>query len=157
MLALGFLLDKRKYMEASSGPWKPFKEIYVNGAAYGGLIGTAGGFVKYGQALLCDDEAIISQEYKNLLFSENKTTGMCLSWFTGRLQDHTYYTHAGGGGGYYCELRLYPELKAGSFIVFNRSGFSDERFLDKVDVHLLHSIVLNRHHLSHMPESQTAG
>ena len=57
---------------------------------------------------------------------------MCLAWFKGELNGETYYTHAGGGF-YYCEIRLYPDLEKGSVIMFNRSGMSDERFLDKVD------------------------
>ncbi|MCB0577141.1 MAG: beta-lactamase family protein [Saprospiraceae bacterium] len=138
MLLLGFLLDKSKYMDPAIGRWKPFKANYVNGAPYGGLIGTGNGLVKYGQALLRGDGNLIPESYKNLLFTENihpngKPSRMAMAWFKGRLKNQEYYMHAGGGGGYYCELRLYPGLGAGSFIVFNRSGFSNERFLDKVD------------------------
>lgn len=142
MLLLGFMLDKKKYMGPATGKWKPFVENYVNGAAYGGLIGTASGFVKYGQALLGDQENLLSKPSKLLLFTENKlangkASGMCMAWFTGQLNGRDYIMHAGGGGGYYCELRLYPELNAGSFVVFNRSGFSNEKFLDKLDVAFL--------------------
>lgn len=92
--------------------------------------------------MLKENNALISERSKELLFTENldgkgRNTGMCLSWFTGKLDKYRYVTHAGGGGGYYCELRLYPELKLGSFIVFNRSGFSNERYLDKLDIQLL--------------------
>lgn len=77
-----------------------------------------------------------------MLFQENKTnkgknTGMCLSWFSGELNCNRYCAHAGGGGGYYCEIRIYPETKRGSVIFFNRTGMSDERFLDKVDKYSL--------------------
>jgi hypothetical protein len=58
---------------------------------------------------------------------------MCLSWFTGELKGKPYLTHVGGGGGYYCEMRIYRKLGLGSVIMFNRSGMKDERFLDKVD------------------------
>ena len=46
-----------------------------------------------------------------------------------------YHAHPDGGGGYYCELRLYAE--SGSFIVRNSSGFSNEKWLDGVDVDLM--------------------
>jgi D-alanyl-D-alanine carboxypeptidase len=138
LLLLNFLLDTSKYMATPVSTWKPFKKFYVNGAPYGGLIANVHAMVKYGQALLKPRYSLLSEKSKKILFTENNTkngkaTGMCLSWFKGELEGRTYYTHAGGGGGYYCELRLYPEIKSGSFIVFNRSGFSDERFLDKVD------------------------
>jgi len=58
---------------------------------------------------------------------------MCLSWFSGQLHGNKYFTHAGGGGGYYCELRIYPSKGMGSIIMFNRTGFNDERYLDKLD------------------------
>ena len=138
---LGLLLDKKKYTGQPVGKWLPFKPNYVNGVAYGGLIGTANAFVAFGQALLKENEQLLSSRYKEIMFKEQMLssglpTGMSLSWFTGTCNGKEYRMHPGGGGGYYCELRLYPSLKTGSFVVFNRSGFSNERFLDRIDPHL---------------------
>jgi len=66
-----------------------------------------------------------------------KKTGMCLAWFSGELDGNRCFAHAGGGGGYYCEIRIYPDIKKGSAIFFNRTGMSDERFLDKTDRFLI--------------------
>jgi len=139
---LGFLIDKPKYMDKTEGKWKPFKSIYINGVSHGGLIGTANAFVKYLQELLKPNCIIIEDEYKKMLFNENytsnnKATGMCLSWFSGQLDGIQYYTHPGGGGGYYCEIRIYPNLGIGSVIMFNRTGWSDERYLDKLDKYII--------------------
>jgi CubicO group peptidase (beta-lactamase class C family) len=139
---LGFLMDKSKYVNKSEGKWKSFKDNYVNGASYGGLIGTSNAFVKYIQELLKPNSRLLSDAYKKMLFSENyttnnKATGMCLSWFSGHLQGKQYFAHAGGGGGYYCEIRIYPEIGIGSVIMFNRTGMSDERFLDKLDKYFI--------------------
>jgi len=135
---IGFYIDKDKYRGDSEGKWQPFKNICVNGTSYGGLIGNPNAFMKYLQELLKDDCRLISQQYKQMLLTENytsnsKPTGMSLSWFTGELNGEKYFTHAGGGGGYYVEIRMYPQLGIGSVIMFNRSGISDERFLDKLD------------------------
>jgi len=137
-LILGFFIDKAKYMGEPEGNWKPFKNFYVNGSAYGGLIGTPDAFVKYIQELLKPNSVLITDNSKRLLFiesktSDNKPTGMCLSWFSGELKGNRYFAHAGGGGGYYCEIRIYPDVGMGSVVFFNRTGMSDERFLDKVD------------------------
>lgn len=137
-LILGFFIDKPKFVGEAEGKWRPFNNFYVNGTSYGGLIGTPIAFVSYLQKLIANDSSLISDEYMKMLFQENKTnegknTGMCLSWFSGELDGYKYFTHAGGGGGYYCELRIYPDLKKGSVIFFNRTGMSDERFLDKLD------------------------
>lgn len=135
---LGFFLDKSQFMRKAEGKWKPFNHFYVNGVAYGGLIGKPIAFARYIQELLKPGTQLISDDYRKMLFRENFTdenqpTGMCLSWFKGKLGRHTYFTHAGGGGGYYCEIRIYPEADVGSVIFFNRTGLKDERFLDKVD------------------------
>lgn len=137
-LILGLFMDKSKFFDKTEGPWKSLKPFYLNGAPYGGLIGKPMAFVRYIQALLQEDSPLLSESYKALLFRENYTnkqqkTGMCLSWFTSQLQGHQFYTHAGGGPGYYCEMRLYPNLKLGSVLFFNRTGMSDERFLSKLD------------------------
>jgi D-alanyl-D-alanine carboxypeptidase len=98
------------------------------------------------QALLEPESRILSDESRQILFSENilhggKPSGMAASWFRGELNGHTYFAHAGGGGGYYAEVRIYPELQRGSVILFNRSGMSDERFLDQVDHYFIHRAV----------------
>jgi D-alanyl-D-alanine carboxypeptidase len=136
-LVLGIILDKSKFIDRTEGRWISLKNLYVNGISYGGLIGTGRGFVFYLQELLRTDSRLISNEMRMQLFTENKTinnkaTGMSLSWFKGDLLGNKYFAHAGGGF-YYCEIRLYPELGTGSVIMFNRSGMTDERFLDKID------------------------
>ena len=141
-LALGFILDKSKFMNDAEGQWKPFKNFYVNGTSYGGLVGNSNAMVTYIQELLKPNCRLISDEYKEILFNENltssnKETGMCLSWFKGKLMGTPYFHHAGGGGGYYCEIRIYPELGIGSVIMFNRTGIRDERYLDKMDKYFL--------------------
>jgi len=135
---LGLMINKRKYMDNAEGKWKPFKDFYINGAAYGGLIGTPDAFMKYIRELLKSDCRLISEDYKKMIFTENHTkdneaTGMCLSWFKGQMNSNLYFAHAGGGGGYYCELRIYPDPGIGSLIMFNRTGMRNERFLDRVD------------------------
>jgi hypothetical protein len=131
-------------MSKPEGPWRPFRTFYVNGAPYGGLVGRPEAFVRYIQALLKDVSPLISDPYRKLLFEENldakgKATGMCLSWFKGQLLGNDYYTHAGGGGGYYVEIRVYPVLKIGSVVFFNRTGTSDIRFLDRLDAVYINS------------------
>lgn len=133
----GFLIDKEKYMGKREGKWKPFNFFYNNGTAYGGMFGSAAGLIKYAQALLQSNSILLNDRYKEILFTESiakeKPTGMSLSWFTGSLKGNRYFAHAGGGGGYYVELRMYPELGVGSVILYNRSGMTDERILDKTD------------------------
>ncbi len=137
-LVLSFMIDKSKLVNGKEGKWNAFNSIYVNGVSYGGLIGNINSFVKYIQELLKSNCTLITDRYKEQLFIENytnewKSTGMCLSWFKVALCGNEYFCHAGGGGGYYCEIRIYPKKRIGSVVMFNRTGMSDERFLDKLD------------------------
>ncbi len=133
----GFLIDKKKFMGPKEGDWKPFQMFYNNGKAYGGMFGTGRALVKYAQSLMKDESVLLSDHYKRILFTEptinGKATGMAHSWFTGMLKGNRYFAHAGGGGGYYVELRVYPDLRVGSVILFNRSGIRDERILSETD------------------------
>jgi D-alanyl-D-alanine carboxypeptidase len=139
---LGLFLDKPKFMEKSEGRWRPFRDMYVNGASYGGLSGTPGAFMRFIQELLRPGSVLLTDESKKLMLTEHHTndrkpTGMCLGWFTGQLHGIKYFAHAGGGGGYYCEIRMYPEKGIGSVLMFNRTGMTDERFLDRLDRYFL--------------------
>lgn len=141
-MILGLFIDKSKYVDRTEGYWNSFKNNYVNGPSYGGLIGTSGAFVKYIRELLKPECKLISDPYKKMLFTENHTrnqkpTGMCLSWFSGQLNGRHYFAHAGGGGGYYCEIRIYPNLGIGSVIMLNRTGLTDERLLDTLDKYVI--------------------
>lgn len=131
-LLLGFLLDKKRYTRPATPEWLAFQPAYVNGRAYGGIVANARGLAAYLQAVLNGD-----------LFENPATTGrlfarlepgLGMGWFTGRLGGRSYFCHAGGGGGFYAEIRVYPEIKTASVLLTNRSGFSDERLLDRLDV-----------------------
>jgi D-alanyl-D-alanine carboxypeptidase len=138
---LGVLIDKKKLMAEREGKWQPFRNFYVNGTPYGGMIGSATGLIRYAQALLDKTYPLLDEMHLELLFTEARAsgqlTGMSLSWFTGSLKGNRYFAHAGGGGGYYVELRLYPELGVGSLVLNNRTGMRDERMLDKTDQYFL--------------------
>lgn len=140
-IVLPFMVDTKRMFADRVGRWRAFRPFLLNGAAYGGSLGTATGYRKYLQGLL-EDDRLIGASGRELLFTENKTTdgrstGMCMSWFTGSLKGHPYRSHAGGGGGYYAELRVYPDLGRGSVALFNRTGVRDERLLDQLDAALL--------------------
>ncbi len=142
---LGMFIDKKKYLVKTEGDWKSFEDNYVNGASYGGLIGRPSALAKFAQDLLKANSVLISDEYKKKIFTENytenkKPTGMSLGWYCGQLNGNRYFHHAGGGGGFYCELRIYPDLGIGSVIMFNRTGMSDARFLDKIDKFIIEDI-----------------
>ena len=140
-LVLGFFIDRDRYIDARSGRWVQLRNLYVNGAAYGGLIGNARGFARYLQALLGRDD-YLSPQNRALLFTPARGPGgtelaRSVGWFVGNLTGETYYAHPGGAAGYYCEMRIYPRIGRASVVMFNRTGVRDERLLDRIDGFLL--------------------
>lgn len=137
-LVLGFMMDKKKYLKKTNKDYFSFNSFSLNGKSYGGLISNHSSLNAYLQTLMKDENSILGYESKSKMFQDfqtkdGKTTGMGLGWFTGELNGQRYFCHAGGGGGYYCEIRLYPELKISSVMLMNRTGVKDERLLDKLD------------------------
>lgn len=51
-------------MDKTEGKWNSFKNNYVNGVSYGGLIGVPAAFVKYIQELLKLNCKLITDDYK---------------------------------------------------------------------------------------------
>lgn len=140
-LFLPLIFHTRRHLGDRVGRWRSFKPFLLNGAAYGGTLGTATGYRKYLQALLTDG-ALVAPTWREQLFAQGitnggKPTGMAMGWFTGTLSGQPYVAHAGGGGGYYAEIRLYPQLGRGSVALFNRTGVRDERLLDQLDAPLI--------------------
>jgi D-alanyl-D-alanine carboxypeptidase len=140
-LILGFLIDRKKFTDRSvHHAWIKFNKYYVSGRAYGGIIANAYSLTKFIYELSKPHSALLSDTWKDILFAKQKTNNgneieMTLGWFTGKLDEIHYLGHAGAGGGYYCEMRFYPDNNMATAIMFNRSGMRDERFLDELDRH----------------------
>jgi D-alanyl-D-alanine carboxypeptidase len=142
-LLLPFLSQMNGLRDVSVDGRIQLKAFQVNGSAYGGLIGNAGGFAVFLRALmpggLLTDAGL--ERMWTVQGDSQGATPMALGWFAGRLRDpHSsdasgipYFAHAGGGGGYYCEIRIYPGADRASVFMSNRTGIKDERLLDKID------------------------
>lgn len=136
-LVLGFFIDRNRVVEGNAGRWVQFRELNVDGDAYGGLTGNAPGFALYLQALLSGN--FPSPGTHAMLFTAAAAPGPArsLGWFMGRLDDEPWLAHAGGGAGYYCEVRVYPRVGRASVLMLNRTGIRDAHILDGLDRPLL--------------------
>ena len=145
---LGLFISRRRVLAGTHSGWTQFHDMQVHGAAYGGILGNAAGFARYLQALLRKDPPF-SAEVCECLFAPQKTHAgadipMALSWFRGACRGEPYFDHAGGGGGYYCELRLYPQRRCASVLLLNRTGVKNDHLLDGIDAPLLDSARASR-------------
>ena len=132
---LPMLSSMGRLRDTTAGNWVQLKPFQLDGSAYGGLIANAAGLARFLQAMM--EPGLLSGAGLERTFSAQRDgkgiTPMTLGWFTGRLDGVPYFAHAGGGGGYYCEIRLYPGLGRASVFMSNRTGIKDERILDRID------------------------
>ncbi|MDH5178480.1 MAG: beta-lactamase family protein [Gammaproteobacteria bacterium] len=139
--SLGFFIDRQTYLTRATGGWTRFNHLMVNGKAYGGLAGNSAGFVRYLQAILQRKAPFSEQLVQNLwqvgTTNTNQPVRTALSWFHGSLDGKRYFMHSGGAGGYYCEMRIYPDINRVSMIMTNNTGISSQGYLDIVDRYFL--------------------
>jgi D-alanyl-D-alanine carboxypeptidase len=72
-LAKGFLID-RNLIGDYSGGWLEIRGHYLNGPAFGGLVGTASGFGKFLQDQLRERSVLFSDTTRHLFYAPQQTT-----------------------------------------------------------------------------------
>ena len=132
------LMPDRLKLRTREGGWLRYAPFYLDGAAYGGLVGNARGWAPLLLAIASRDERLLSSAaYRDYFASQplasGEPSGHAMSWFTGRLGAHDFRCHAGGGPGYGAEIRVYPEIGAASAVLSNTTIVTDTRMLDRID------------------------
>jgi CubicO group peptidase (beta-lactamase class C family) len=135
-LAKGFLID-RELIGEYSGRWLEIRSHYLNGPAFGGLVGTARGFGKFLQDQLRERSVLFNDTTRHLLYALQPTArgtpiAMTLGWHIGDLDGRRFFYKEGGGGGFHCMMRVYPD-GIGTVVMTNATGFDVRRLLDTVD------------------------
>ncbi len=136
-LIKGFFVD-RELIGEYAGPWLRINGHYLNGPAFGGLIGTARGFGKFLRDQLREHPMLFSSQTKDLFYEQQRTLQgtaipMTLGWQIGSTGGTSYYYKEGGGGGFHCMMRLYPSQKVASVVMTNATVFNVRKLLDRLD------------------------
>jgi len=137
----GFLIDSDLTGDYEES-WLHIKNIYLNGPAFGGLVGSAIGFSKFLQDQLKEKSALFNNETRKLLYTQQKNYDgelieMTLGWHIGNFDEKPYYFKEGGGAGYHCEMRLYPAHRISTIIIVNKTSFNSKKYLDFLDAEFL--------------------
>jgi D-alanyl-D-alanine carboxypeptidase len=140
-LAKRFLID-RELIGSYEGRWLRIEPHYVNGPAFGGLIGTTNGFGLFLQDQLRPESALFSEKTRNLFYTRQQTiTGtsipMTLGWHAGLSESGAFYYKEGGGGGFHCMMRVYRDAGVATIVMANATGFDVRKCLDVTDSHFL--------------------
>jgi CubicO group peptidase (beta-lactamase class C family) len=136
-LVKGLVID-RAYIGEYTGRWLRLQDHYLDGAAYGGLVGTARAFACFLRDQLQLRSVLLDADSKRLLetprFADTgRAIPMTLGWHVGRAAATDYLFKEGGGGGFHGEMRLYPARQIASVVLANSTTFDSTRFLDHVD------------------------
>jgi D-alanyl-D-alanine carboxypeptidase len=125
------------YIGRYEGSWLEIRAHYVDGPAFGGLIGTSAAFGTWLADLLGESKTLPTAA-RAWLFEQQRLTSdepvpMTLGWHIGELDGTRHYFKEGGGGGFHSMMRLYPKRGLGSVIIANATGFRAGKALDALD------------------------
>lgn len=133
----GFLMERDAW-GGYEGKWLRIREVYPNGPAFGGAIGSAAAFAVILRDLLKARPVLLSAETRALLYERardnaGRAIDMTLGWHVGDLDGRPYFFKEGGGAGFHCEMRTYPDTSRGSVIMVNRTSFASNAVLSRID------------------------
>jgi CubicO group peptidase (beta-lactamase class C family) len=143
MLRLGATLLAPRWVWAGSvGRWTRIHRHQVDGLAYGGLLGTAIGLAPFLQRLIgmacgAAGEPLRRAVCEPLTLADGRRVPMTAALHVGALGSNLSLFKEGGGAGFHSELRVYPQLGAGSAVIANASEVDVKRLLDDVDAALV--------------------
>jgi D-alanyl-D-alanine carboxypeptidase len=133
----GLLIDPSLIGEYS-GRWLAIRSHYLNGPAFGGLVGTAKGFGAFLQDQLREQSVLFSADIRRQFYAQQHTgqakpIPMTLGWHIGDRDARRFFYKEGGGGGFHCMMRLYPGDGFGTVVMTNATGFDVAQLLDVTD------------------------
>ena len=126
-LVKGFPID-RELVGDYSGSWLAIRSHYLNGPAFGGLVGTVRGFGKFLQDQLREESVLFNDTTRRLFYTQQQTTRgvpvpMTLGWHIGEADGACFFYKEGGGGGFRCMMRLYPGHSIGTVVMTYATRF----------------------------------
>jgi len=133
----GFLLDDWVWQEYEGG-WLRINDVYLNGPAFGGAVGSASAFGRILQDLLSEHSVLLSDASKKLHFGQSENNAhelieMTLGWHVNEVDGIKYFFKEGGGAGFHSEMRIYPSKGIGSAVMVNQTSFNSTKFLNQLD------------------------
>jgi CubicO group peptidase (beta-lactamase class C family) len=139
-LIKSFVIDRELIGEYEGG-WLHIRDHYLNGPAFGGLVGSAKGFGKFLQDQLREHSRLLGDATRRLFFEQQSTPrgpiAMTLGWHIGATEGVRFLYKEGGGGGFHSMMRLYPEQGVGTVVMVNSAAFNVRALLDAADARCL--------------------
>jgi CubicO group peptidase (beta-lactamase class C family) len=132
--ALMPLLIPRAIIGPRDDRFVSLRHFYLDGAAYGGLVGPATDAVRFVRAHLrggeLDGERILSEERcreMQQIISHGRRIEVGLGWFRrGTRPDGDFVEHLGGGAGFWTCMRIYPARGIGVVVMGNATSYDHD-------------------------------
>jgi len=120
------------------GRWLHINDHYLNGPAFGGLVGTARGFARFLQDQISPRSRTLDNPTRELLFASQQTVSgtaipMTLGWHVGDQPAGSFFYKEGGGGGFHCMMRVYRKSGLASVLMTNATRFDVRALMDAID------------------------
>jgi CubicO group peptidase (beta-lactamase class C family) len=122
----------RRFLGPTRKGFAELNPFQVDGAPYGGLIGTASDMLLLGCAMLgegvTDGQSVLPASLVHLALRNTRTKSgekvpIGLGWHLAELKGEPYAHHLGGGIGFRSELRIYPRMKRAIAVIANETSF----------------------------------
>ena len=136
MTLLMKLMLPRGVMDGTEGEFVAFNRFYVDGAAYGGLVGSITDAARFVQAHLAggrfDGRRILSPTSAARMRDINtpgRKYDLGLGWYrphSARGYEPSFAEHLGGGGGFWNCMRVYPDASLGVVVMGNATSYDHE-------------------------------
>lgn len=132
------MLVDREFIGTYCDRWLEIYPHYLDGAAFGGLVGTTRGFAKFLQDQLRPQSVFFRDSTRSEFYAQQHTNDgskvqTSLGWHVGSRNGETFYYKEGGGGGFHCMMQLYPNSGVGTVVMTNATGFNVRSLLDTLD------------------------
>jgi len=132
------LVIASEWIGGYEGRWLHINDHYLNGAAFGGLVGTARGFGKFLQDQIRAHSRILDDPTRDLLYVPQRTaTGrsipMSLGWHIESRSGDSFFYKEGGGGGFHCMMRVYRRSGRASVVMTNATRFDVRGLMNAID------------------------
>lgn len=133
-----FVVESKFYEDYDYG-WLRINRHYVDFKPMGGIITNATSIGRILQEVLDNESQYLTNTSRRLLLGTIKNnkgqhTEMTMGWHIGELNSTRMLYKEGGGLGFHCEMRIYPERNVGTVALSNSTTFDVKRFLNETDL-----------------------
>jgi CubicO group peptidase (beta-lactamase class C family) len=132
------LLIPRHILGARHGRFRALRRFYLDGAAYGGLLGPVSDAARFVRAHLRDGELdgvrIMSPDAARAMrdiVAHGRQIEVGMGWFRrGKSRSAEFVEHLGGGVGFWSCMRLYPRTAVGAVVMGNATAYNHDAIVD---------------------------